>query len=200
MARRLVWHQTGLIAMVVGVGVAQADEPVPVAPGLRVRLTAPSVSGKRLVGTVVALDDATLTLQRQGGQETLQVPRGAMTTTEVSWRRSRKGKGAAIGGLVGLGAAVAIGLAAGEDCSPFQDVGDPLGDAVAHFLRSFCYSKGEMAAVAAILTLPAGALLGLAVAPGEKWQPSSLDRLSVRITPARGGRPPERLAPLLNYR
>ena len=34
----------GFIAVVVGVGVAQADEPGPAAPGPRVRLTAPSVS------------------------------------------------------------------------------------------------------------------------------------------------------------
>jgi len=179
MARRLMWHRAGLIAVVVGVGVAQADEPAPVAPGLRVRLTAPSVSGKRLVGTVVGLDDATLTLQREGGKETLQVPRGAITTTEVSWRRSRKGKGAAIGALVGLGAAVVVGLAIGQDCEtvpPFEPLFDLL-----------CLSNGESVGVLAILTVPAGALLGLAVAPGEKWHPSSPDRLSVRITPARGG-------------
>lgn len=188
MARRLVRNMTALIAVVLGVSVARADEPAPVAAGARVRLTAPSVSGKRLVGTLVGLDDTTLTLQRQGGKETLQVPRGAITTTEVSWRRSRKGKGAAIGALVGLGAAVAIGLAAGDDdCSSVQDVGNPWLDLTAHVLRTFCHSKGEMAAFAAILTVPAGALLGLAVAPGEKWQPSSPDRLSVRITPVRGG-------------
>jgi hypothetical protein len=158
----------GLTAVVVGVSVTQVDEPGPVALGPRVRLTAPSVSGKRLVGIVVGLDEATLTLQRQGGKDTLQVPRRAITGVEVSQRRSRKGKGAGIGALVGLGAAVAIGLAADDECG-------------------FCYSKGETAAIVGILTVPAGALLGLAVAPGEKWHPSSLDRLSVRITPARGG-------------
>jgi hypothetical protein len=170
----------GLIAVVLGVGLAQADEPARVAPGPRVRLTAPSVSGQRLVGTVVGLDDATLTLQRQGGKERLQVPRGAITTTEVSWRRSRKGKGAAIGALVGLGAAVVVGFALGDNC----------GNTVPElelFISFACHTKAEFAAATAILTVPAGALLGLAVAPGEKWQPSSLDRLSVRITPARGG-------------
>jgi len=168
--------------VVVGVNVAQADEPGPVAPGLRVRLTAPSVSGKRLIGTVVGLDEATLTLQRQGGKETLQLPRGAITTVETSWHRSRKGKGALIGALVGLGTAVALGFAIGDDCGPIQ--GDEL---FARLVDNLCVGKGEAAAVVGILTVPAGALLGLAVAPGEKWHPSSLDRLSVRITPARGG-------------
>jgi hypothetical protein len=170
----------GLIAVVVGANVAQADEPGPVAPGLRVRLTAPSVSGKRLVGTVVGLDEATLTLQRQGGKETLKIPRGAITTIETSWRRSRKGKGAVIGALVGLGTGVALGLAIGEDC----------GDTIPEFqaiISSLCLSKGEAAGVLALVAVAAGALLGLAVAPGEKWHPSSLDRLSVRITPARSG-------------
>jgi hypothetical protein len=171
----------GLIAVVVGVRGAQADELGPVAPGSRVRLTAPSVSGKRLVGTVLGLDDATLTLQRQGGKETLQVPRGAITTIEVSRHRSWKGKGAGIGALVGLGAAVAVGLGAGrDDCIQGDDL-------FARLARSLCHGKGEMAAVFGILTVPAGALLGLAVAPGEKWHPSSLDRLSVSITPTRGG-------------
>jgi len=125
------------------------------------------------------LNEATLTLQRQGGKETLQVPRGAITTIETSWHRSRKGKGAGIGALVGLGTAVALGLAVGTNCGNVPEL-EPLLDAL-------CTSKGESAAVLAILIVPAGALLGLAVAPGEKWNPSSLARLSVRITPARGG-------------
>jgi hypothetical protein len=100
---------------------------------------------------------------------------------------ARRRKGAAIGALVGLGAAVAVGLAIGEDCSAFQEVDHPLGDLVARLGRNLCYSKGETAGVLAILTVPAGALLGLAVAPGEKWHPSSPDRLRVGITPVRGG-------------
>jgi hypothetical protein len=182
MTRCPIWRffVVGLIAAVVGVSVTQADEPGPVATGLRVRLTAPSVSGKRLVGTVVGLDEATLTLQRQGGKETLQVPRGAITTIETSWRRSRKGKGAVIGALFGLGTGVALGFAIGENC------GNTIPE-LQVIISSLCLSKGEAAGVLALVAVPAGALLGLAVAPGEKWHPSSLDRLSVRITPARGG-------------
>lgn len=170
----------GFIAVVVGVGVAQADEPGTVAPGPRVRLTAPSVSIERLVGTLVGLDETTLTLRRQGAKDTVRVPRGAITTIETSAHRSRKGRGAAIGALAGLGAGVAFGLAIGEDCSVIPEELEPL-------LSVICFSKGEMAAVAALLAVPAGALVGLAVAPGEKWQRSSLERLSVRIRPARGG-------------
>jgi hypothetical protein len=174
----------GLIAAVVGVSVTQADESRPVATGLRVRLTAPSLSGKRLVGTVVGLDETSLTLQREGGKETMQVPRGAITTAETSWRRSRKGKGAVIGALVGLGTAVVLGFAIGENyCGDTP----PELRAIMSSLGLVCLSKGETAGVLALVGVPAGALLGLAVAPGEKWHPSSVDRLSIRITPARGG-------------
>src|SRR4030095_14258814 len=94
-----------------------AEEPSSSLGGPRVRLTAPSVSGERLVGTVVASDEATLTLQRHDGEDTLQVPLQAITTIEVGRHRSRRGKGAAIGALAGLGSAVAIGLASGEECT-----------------------------------------------------------------------------------
>lgn len=169
----------GFIGVVVGVGVARADEPGTVAPGPRVRLTAPSVSIERLVGTLVGLDETALTLQRKGAKDTLRVPRGAITTIETSAHRSRKGRGAAIGALAGLGAGVALGLAIGENCGELGEL-EPL-------FSPICFSKGEMAAVAALLAVPAGALVGLAVAPGEKWQRSALDRLTVRIRPARGG-------------
>ncbi len=56
-----------------------AEEPSasssPALGGPRVRLTAPSVFGERLVGAVVGIDETTLTLQRQDGKGTLQVPR-----------------------------------------------------------------------------------------------------------------------------
>jgi hypothetical protein len=162
-----------------------AEEPAAGASpeGPRIRLTAPSVSGGRLIGTVVSLDEATLTLQRQGGEGTLLVPLRAITTLEVSRHRSRKGKGAAIGALVGLGSAVAIGLAAGDDCT-----GSAQGDDLSSRLdRSLCFGAAETTLLSAILTVPAGALLGLVTAPGEKWEASTPDRLRIAVAPVRGG-------------
>jgi hypothetical protein len=173
-----------LIALGVGVSVAQPDEPVPPVLGTRVRLTVPSVAGKRLIGIVRDVDDAMLTLQRDGDKGTLQVPRSAITKVEVSRRRSRKGKGAVIGMLVGLGAAVGVGLAEGQDCgSPPED--DSFG--YSFVFHSLCFSKAETAFITGVLTVPVGTLLGLVAAPREKWEVSSASRLKVAVAPVRGG-------------
>jgi hypothetical protein len=176
-----------LIALGVGVSGAEADEPVSLVPGRRVRLTAPSVAGKRLVGNLVSLDDATVTLQRDGAKDTMQVPRLAITKIEVSRQRSRKGKGAAIGMLVGVGAAVAIGLAAGEDCGSLPEPAPGIIGFSELLARNLCVGKGEAAALSAILTVPLGTLFGVVGAPGEKWEASSPSRLRVAVAPARGG-------------
>src|SRR5688572_24199970 len=106
----------GLMAGLVGASPARADEPSGPGSSPRVRITSPSVSGHRVIGTLVGQDDATLTLRAQGAEGTITVPRRAITKMEVSQRRSRRGKGAGIGALVGIGAAVIIGVATGEDC------------------------------------------------------------------------------------
>jgi hypothetical protein len=53
--------------------------------------------------------------------------------------------------------------------------------------RNLCLGKGETALLTGILTVPAGALLGWASAPGEKWEVSTPDRLRVAVAPTRGG-------------
>jgi hypothetical protein len=173
-----------VLTLAVPTGVFAEERVAGASPeGPRVRLAVPSVSGERLIGTVVSLDEATLTLQRQGAEGTLLVPLHAITTLEVSRHRSRKGKGAAIGALVGLGSAVAIGLAAGDDCT-----GSAHGDDLLSRLdRSLCFGVAETTLLSAILTVPAGALLGLVTAPGEKWEASIPDRLRIAVAPVRGG-------------
>ena len=158
--------------------VGAAEKPL---AGARIRVTAPSLSGKRLVGVLVGLDETTLRLQREG-KPPLVVPRASILKVEVSRRRSRNGDGAGIGLLAGLGAAIAFGLATGDDCNAI--VGD---DFEARLSRAFCYDRGERALIAGFLTVPAGILLGLAAAPGERWEATSPDRLRVAIAPARGG-------------
>lgn len=177
----------GLIIGVAAVGGASADE-VP-APGSspRVRVTAPTVSGKRLVGTLLRMDEETLTLGAQKGQGVIEVPRSAITRMEVSRRSSRKGKGAGIGALVGLGAAVAIGFATGDDCDSLPEPGPGWSGLVERLNRNLCMGKGETAAIVSILTVPAGALIGLGAAPGERWAATTPDRLSVAVRPVRGG-------------
>jgi hypothetical protein len=172
----------GLITGMIGAAAASAGEPSPAVAGPRVRVTAPTVSGKRLVGTLLAMDETTLTLRPQKGKDILEVPRTAITRIELSRRPSRRGKGAGIGALVGLGAAVAIGLAAGDDCDA-----PATGGGLAGALARICYGRAETAVAAAILTIPAGALIGLGVAPGESWVRTTPDRFSVAVKPVRTG-------------
>jgi hypothetical protein len=168
-----------IVPLLAEVRVAQAEEP---AYGPRVRLTAPSFAPRRLIGMVVGLDETMLTLQPQGSEHSLQIPRSAITKIEASRHRSRRGRGATIGAFVGLGAAVALGLAVGETCDlPSRS------DEFAFDFHSICYRKSEIAAGMAILTVPAGALLGLAAGPGEKWEVSTTDRLRVTVGAGRGG-------------
>jgi hypothetical protein len=172
----------GLIVSTVGAGTSSADGPSPVTASPRVRVTAPAISGKRLVGTLLAMDETTMTIGSEKGKRVLEVPRAAVTRIEVSRRSSRKGKGAGIGALVGLGAAVAIGFAAGEDCPPR----DPNDHSLAGALSRICFGRNEMAVGAGVLTIPLGALIGLAAAPGERWARTTPDRLKVAVTPVRG--------------
>lgn len=173
----------GFIVSTIFAGTVCADDPPPVTAAPRVRVTALAVSGKRLVGTLLAMDETTLTIASQKGKGVVEVPRSAVTRLEVSRRPSRKDKGAGIGALVGLGAAVAIGLATGEDCGSLP----PGGGLVERLNRNLCFSKGETAAILSLLTVPAGALIGLGAAPGERWVRTTPDRLGVRVGPVRGG-------------
>jgi hypothetical protein len=162
----------GLIISVASGTGASADELSAPSVSPRVRITAPTVSGKRLVGTLLSMDEEILTLGDQKGKGVIEVPRSAITRMEVSRRASRRGKGAGIGALVGLGAAVAIGVAAGEDCSRNEWL---------------CFDRPSMVLMSSILTIPAGILIGLTAAPGEKWAATTPDRLSVGVRPVRGG-------------
>jgi hypothetical protein len=158
----------GLMASLVGAGAARAEEQRPAASGPRVRVTAAGISGKRLVGTLTAIDQTNLTLRREDGRP-VEVPRAAITRIELSRGASRKGKGAGIGALVGIGAAVAFGLAVGESD------------------ESFVPDKGTAMLASAIVAVPLGTLLGWAAAPGERWVATSPDRFRMSVAPVRGG-------------
>ena len=177
----------GLIASTVFAGTVCADDQPPVGIAPRVRVTAPTVSGKRLVGTLLAMDETTLTIGSQKGKGVVEVPRSAVTRIELSRRPSRKGKGAKIGALVGLGAAVAVGLAAGDDCGSLPEPAPGWGGFEDRLRRNLCYDKSVTAVMASILTVPAGVLLGVLTAGGERWVRTEPDRLRVAVTPLRTG-------------
>jgi hypothetical protein len=115
-----------------------------------------------------------------------EVPRSAITRIEVSRRPSRRGKGVGIGVLAGLGAAVAIGIATGDDCGSLPGPAEA-DDFVARLNRNLCMDNSATGLVAAILTVPVGAVIGMGAAGGEKWARTSPDRLRLAVKPTRTG-------------
>ncbi|HET6899658.1 MAG TPA: hypothetical protein VFK70_14980, partial [Vicinamibacteria bacterium] len=52
---------------------------------------------------------------------------------------------------------------------------------------ALCFNRTDTTGLVAILTVPAGALMGVLAAPGEKWEESATDRLRLAAAPTRGG-------------
>jgi hypothetical protein len=138
----------------------------------RVRVTAPAFAGKPLTGSLVALEEATLKLLREGSSEVVEIPRRDVTRFEVITRTSRRGRAAGIGALVGLGVGAALGYAAGDDC------GAP--DAPSFV----CIPRPASAGGVGLLGAALGALIGVAVGPGEKWEVRDPGRVRLTVSPS----------------
>jgi len=119
-----------------------------------------------IVGKLLVADADYLTLAAEG-RGSMRVPRTAVERLEVSRGRSR-GKPA----LIGAGIGAVVGLAWGV---------------IEH---SRCESRGEwfcdLAYGFPVLTVPAGALVGLAIGR-ERWVETSPTSLKVCFMPTRGG-------------
>ena len=83
-----------------------------------------TTANERFVGRLAEVRDETVVVKRPRGDrtETIEIRKLDIRRLEVSHGPGRRGRGAKIGALVGVGAAIAIGVAAGEDC---QDVPGP---------------------------------------------------------------------------
>jgi hypothetical protein len=146
---------TGLATLLCLASTADAEEPVALQTGARVRalVTRPSQAGtqhKKLTGTLLELSESALTLETGRGRSPVVLPRSAIESLEVSVHRSKRGKGALMGLAVGVLAGVALGAAANA--------------------QDDFFSEGETMGIFVALMAPVGTLVGLAVAPGEKWQ------------------------------
>jgi hypothetical protein len=161
---------------------AFADEVDP-APGTRVRVT---TARKRIVGRVLGFEKGVLLLERKGLREPLKIPRPDVLVLEVSSGRGNRGRTARIGAVVGLGAAVALGVLAGEDCPP------PANPNPYDF--DLCFDHATTGILSGILTIPLGALVGYAVGHGERWRPVQSLHVSLGVGPSRSGGGSVRLA------
>jgi hypothetical protein len=161
---------------------AAAEEAKALVPGSRVRIR---TAQDRFVGRLVALQGETIVLARAEG-ETLGIRRADVLGLEVSQRPSRRGRGARLGALVGLGAAVAIGVAGGDDCGVTPGPAT-WGNFTETLNSNLCFSRTETGFLSGILTVPVGALLGALIAPGEKWRPVGGAELAVQAGASREG-------------
>jgi len=153
-------------------------------PGSRVRVT---TANERFVGRLATVRDETVVVKRSRGDrtETVEIRKVDIHRLEVSEGPGRRGRGAKIGALVGVGAAIAIGVAAGEDCMAVP--GPATWENFTEKLNSnLCMGHGATGALSAVLTVPLGALVGYAVAPGEKWRSAGVPELAVQPTVSHG--------------
>lgn len=143
---------TAAIAYCLCIGFASPDAPhcqeeeQILAPGTRVRVAAPAQLTKPLVGTLVAADDTSLTVETP--KQTVAVRRDAIEKLWRSERRSSKQRGAVIGALMGVGVAAF-----------FATIGEP----------SIVITRKQTFLAASVLFAPIGTGVGAAVAPGEQW-------------------------------
>jgi hypothetical protein len=171
---------TAAVALALSAPVCAAEEP-------RSRIRVTTAKG-RTVGELAEVRGETLVLKRPHGDqvERVEVRKAEIVVLERSERRSRKGTGAMIGALAGVGASVAVGLLAGDEC---QSVPGPAtwGNFVDKLNSNLCFSKGDTMVMGGLLFVPLGALVGYAVAPGEKWKAVGVSNLVVRPVVSRNG-------------
>jgi uncharacterized protein YcfJ len=165
---------TRLIAVMAALAwpaLAAADGPREVEPGARIRLTAPSVARKILVGTLIADDGESIVVRVGGRTERIVVPRDAVTRMEVQRLPSRRGKGAAVGLFTGALVGGVLGYALGDDCSKT-------------WLCLFPPATAMKAGI--VIGAPLGALVGAGAVRGAVWQEVSSGRPRVAVTPFMG--------------
>jgi hypothetical protein len=180
---RGVWVVVLFLGLASGGGTEEAPEVV------RVRVLA-TEHRKAIVGRLVGADGVSLRIERSGPKElteTVVVSRSSVTRFEMSRGKSWKSRGALLGSLVGVGTGAVI-LAGREEgiasCLP------PPGWGVVGMGRPLppCTVGGDGSRwAAAILAVPAGALLGYLVSPGEQWEAADPAKLHMAAALARRG-------------
>ncbi len=147
-----------------------------VTPGARVRVSAPTVAERPLLGTVVALEVDTLIVDARGYAHPLALPLASLAWLEVSrGQKSRTLKGAGIGFLVGGAAGLATAAIA---CAI---AGDCYDDSLTGLVYAYF---GGLGAVVGALT---GAIIGSTI-DVDRWVDVPLERLRVSLGPQRDGR------------
>lgn len=167
-----------LIAAGLAGSVLPAQEWVSVAPGQRVKVSAPEARGTFVVQSA-GLD--TLVLTSPDGSETRSVPIASISRLEVSGgersRMSGFGRGAGFGFLIGVGVGGMLGFADGDDdCAE----------------AGWCFvelSASEKALLGGVVIGGLGGMIGGIVGvanPGERWRRVPVQRISAGPAPGGG--------------
>ncbi len=151
-----------------------------VTTGARVRVVAPRVAERPLIGVLLAVQGVDLILRKEGSADPVVVPRAAITKFEVSRGPKSKAKAALIGGAIGAAAGAILGAAAASPtkCNP-NDIIEALACEVLNYDLS--NSKGQYIAVGSLAGAGVGALAGTLLAHGEKWQIVSTDKIAISL-------------------
>jgi hypothetical protein len=149
-----------------------AQRDLPVRPGDRVRLSAPSHGVERLEGTVISLMPDTIVVDRG---EPLALPISSLTRLAVSRDgKSRTRAGATVGFWAGAVAGAAIGVASAGPSNPLSS--DP-NEAAGLFVGS--------ALAGGVVGLGLGALIGSTIKV-HRWEAVPLHRVRVHVVANRG--------------
>jgi hypothetical protein len=150
----------------------RAQDPPPIDPGARVRVSTSSAADERIVGTLAALQSEALVVDVEGHSEPVTLPVASVTRLEVSTgRKSKTATGAGIGFGIGAAAGTVLALMFCSDPDNACGAGSFLGGSV-------------------LLGLPGagvGALIGSGIKV-ERWETVPLDRIRVGLT-SQPGRP-----------
>ena len=164
-----------LLVQVMPCSVQGSQKGDKVVPGAKVRIKAPSVSKRLLIGTIVTIDADTLVLRPIRHTIWLVIPLASVSKLAVSQGLKRKTlEGAVRGLLVGAGFGVLLGYAVGpeENCS---------------FI--FC-SRGEVAGLYGTFLGTVGLVVGALAGTGmrtDKWERVPLGRIRLGLLPQRRG-------------
>ena len=146
-----------------------AAEDVPLqqslTPGMRVRILAPALSPSKVIGTIEQVSDDSVTLGVPGRNEPVSILREKIARLDLSEGPRSRGVDATIGGVIGAGIAAAA-------CAAWNRSGQ------GHFV-----STGAVAGVCALFGSGIGAIIGVAIPPGEHWKEISAPRYRVSFAP-----------------
>lgn len=163
-------HMCGALVMLslAFASASAADGDVPpqsLTPGMRVRILVPGDSPSKVIGTIDQVSDDAVTLDVPGHNEPVSILREKIARLDVSEGPRSRGVDATIGALIGAAIAAA-------GCAHANSSG-----------QGHIVSTGEVAGVCALFGSGIGALIGVAIPPGEHWKEISTTRYRVSFAP-----------------